>query len=746
MKIKKKYICMAVVCIVILINLAATTRLVFSVVYPERLLKEVVTEYFKKSLDKAVKFEDLYIDFAGNIIISDFDISITSDFNDNISLVRSSKAVIDLDCIGLLHGSIGVDGIDFYKSEITILKKYGKSHLESLEQLLNPARFIKQATASRPDFYLHVHNARVYYRETLHDKQVAMELHKVDASMELDKTSFSYEADGAIQPYKTETIHRGSFSIRGTVDMGKGDAFSHRVRIDNIDLTYFNEYLAEYKALGISLEGGGSVDLDIGRSKGTLSIKGSCETNNMTVLSLEKKHNLIANENLDLELDLVIKPGVKSYTARTLNLRDDTFTIESSGSYTDNDASRAVRVSFKTNSIDLGDLSQNFTPLRDIEYGGTLRGEGTLSLDLKNNSAAGTKIAVDMEDFTVHKIEKKGEVTLLDESGLSLKLDEKALSVDIKARPLKSDVGVQWRTAISNWVPFRSETKIAAGSRRLNLENLRHTAVFFVECGFESAYEDKRGATEKVPFLQTPLGKFLNNNTIDLSCSAATVFYGRKSRWNNFLFNTRLERGALLVRDFGVEGYEADYRFGGQAYFNTDQPYVKLDGKIDNFDFAAFYADSGMKGAAGGTARCEFSFEVSVARIGDMLNNAKGSLNVYVGKGTMTDTKLQQTVIRFLNKNGYSAGPLSAINYEDISFSASQQGENFWFSNFTLRGDSFQFSAIGDYMYEAGISSSFGATIRTDASSTVVPLNLSGPILAPCIEVPGKKDSRKLCF
>jgi len=138
--------------------------------------------------------------------------------------------------------------------------------------------------------------------------------------------------------------------------------------------------------------------------------------------------------------------------------------------------------------------------------------------------------------------------------------------------------------------------------------------------------------------------------------------------------------------------------------------------------------------------------EVSVGRIGDMLDNAKGHLNVYVGKGTMTDTNLQQNVMRFLRKNGSDAGALSTINYEDITFSASQQGENFWFSNFTVRGDTLRFSAIGDYMYEAGMSSMFAATIRKDAAVTVVPLKLSGPLLAPCLDFAGKKDSQKACF
>lgn len=746
MKFKKKYLFAAIVMAVITINLLSTMRLVFSVAYPDRTLKEVITEYFKNNLDKAVKFEDLYIDFTGNVIIYDFNVSITSDFNDNISLIKCDKAVIDLGFIDLVTGSLAIKGIDFNRCDITFLKKYGRSHLECFEQVFGPTRFLEQVRKTGHDFYIHIHRASVLYRETLRDRQITMELNKVNAALEIDRTTFAYSIDGTIKPYKTETIRKGSFSISGTMDIGKGESYTHRVSIDNIDLTYLNEHIVDYKVAAVALEGGASVDLEISRAKGAVSIKGTCETNNLSVASMIGKHNLIANENLNCDVDLVIRPDLKSYTARVLNLHDDTFTVESSGSYVENDKADAVRLNFKTNSIDLGDLSQNFTPYRDIEYDGTLRCDGNLAIDFKNNKAAGTRINIALEDFTIQKNEKGNEVRLLDESNLTVKLTDKDISVNISAKPLNSDISLKSQTAISNWVPFRSETKVRAASKRMNLENLRNLTLYLADRAFVSAYDDKRGGTEKIPFLQKPLGKFLNYNNIGLSTSAATVFYGKKARWKNLLIDARLEKGALLLKDFSVEGYGATYRLGAQAYFNSDQPYVKLDGKIEDFDFGGFYADSGMKGSAGGTARCEFQYEVSVARIGDMLDNSKGNLNLYVGKGTMTDTKLQQGIIRFLKKNGYEAGTLSTINYEDISFSASQQGENFWFSNFSVRGDTLLFSAIGDYMFEAGLSSIFSATVRKEAAVSVIPLKLSGPILAPCIDIYDRPESQKACF
>jgi len=238
----------------------------------------------------------------------------------------------------------------------------------------------------------------------------------------------------------------------------------------------------------------------------------------------------------------------------------------------------------------------------------------------------------------------------------------------------------------------------------------------------------------------------MNLNTIDLKCGFDTVFYGKKSMFRNVSAEAQLARGSVLVNDFRAEGYDAKYRLSFQGYFNSDQPYVKIEGKIDDFDLGSFYADSGLTGSLIGKARTDFSYEVSFARIGDILDNAKGHFNIYVGKGEMKNTPLQQGLIKFLHKNGYDPGRLSDISFEDMTVSISEQGENFWFSNFGIRGDTMMFNAVGDYIYEGGINSNFTITIRKDSSTLAVPVRLSGPAMAPCLDATGRKTSQRACF
>ena len=89
---------------------------------------------------------------------------------------------------------------------------------------------------------------------------------------------------------------------------------------------------------------------------------------------------------------------------------------------------------------------------------------------------------------------------------------------------------------------------------------------------------------------------------------------------------------------------------------------------------------------------------------------------------------------------------MSAINYEDMALSVSQTGEEFWFSTISMRGDTLYFGGAGDYLIDTGLGCTLNATIRKDAGSFTVPLKLSGPLRAPCIDITGKTDSKKTCF
>lgn len=746
MKFKKKYAAAAVISIVVIINIAATLRLLYAVAYPERIIKEQVTEYFKATLDKAVKFEDLYIDACGNLILSYFNVSVTSDFNDNISLVRSTTTKISLDLPGLFTGNIRVRGIDFYDSDITLIKKYGRSHRECFISLLDPDRLLARIKNSSNSLRVGLHGSRIFYRESLRDRQVSLELYKVKAELNIDPGSVSYSARGKIKPYKTEILRRGSFYCEGKVDIGAGASWGHRIEVENFDLTYLNDHIAEYKIAGVSLSGAVSVDARFGERKGVLSLAGRAEANSLTIASIEKKYDLLSGENMDIDLDMTIDTVSNRYTVRRLSLNDGVVSLDASGMYVRNDKDDAVKLKFKTNVIDLADLSQTLTPLKYIEYEGTLQCDGSFSLDFKKKTAPVMRAGLLLDEFTLLRKDRGKTETLIGETSMRVKVDGSSIDVDIKGKPLNSDVAVKGKTVVESWFPLKTNTNVSVRSKRMNSENFRLALLYLANSAYESAYDDKRSGREKIPFSQRPLGKFMNNNSIDFNSAYDTVFFGKRAELKHFVLNARLSNGAATIHEFGVEGYDATYMLSGSGYFNSDQPYVKIDGKIDEFELGRFFAESGMSGSLSGKAHADFSYEVSISRIGDILDNARGSLNIRVGRGELKHTQFQRDLMAFLAKMGQDTPSIAMVNFEDITLSMTEQGENFWFSNLGIRGDTLIFNIAGDYLFEGGINTTFGMLIKKETGMVTVPLHMHGPILAPCIDASDKKDSPKLCL
>jgi hypothetical protein len=747
MEFKKKYaIFAAIVISVFAINLLSTLSLLFDIQYPEREIREVITDFFKNNLNKAVKFDDIHIGYNGDVQISNFNMSISSDFNDNVSLIKCKKAVIDLEFFSLLAGRVMINGLEFYNSEITFPKKYGRSHADSFYQVIDISKILKKAGESYKKLYIYFKRAALHYNESLKDKQVQVDLYKIDAEINIENHFASYRIDGYIKPYKTEGIRRGSVYCKGEFDLRKADVWSHRIKIDNLDLTYLNSYIAEYKLFDISLTGGWSCDLEFTMKDGAESVKGQVETNNLTVTDLIGKFNVVSNENLNIEIDSRRDAKLNRYTVHRLHLYDDVFSIKASGEYVQNEKDEALTFHYKTNEIDLSDLSQNITPYNHIGCSGTLASSVKFYLDIKKNKATGTAADLTIDNFSLVNNKKGNEKTLIEESRVKVKLTESEVVIDAVLNPLASDLGIKARTRVSSWFPFKSESLIATTSKKFNSEIFFHVVRFYIDKLMTAAYENKKIIDEAASFLNKPAAKFLNNNNIEFKCDFKSIFIGKKAKLRDFIFDMQLNRGALLLKEFAVHGCDAEYKMNAQAFFNTEQPYFKLEGKINGLDLADFFRGTGLKGNVSGKATIDYKYELSANRLSDILENSKGNLTVNVSGGSLENSLAQNNLSKFLRKNGYPSTSLRTINFETLSLSVTQLGDHFWFTNFGLKGDSLSFNGAGEYSYPAGLSSRFGITVRHEGAVTVVPVQLYGPLLKPCIDQYDKKGSQKFCF
>lgn len=744
---KRKYFAVAsIICLLVLFQSLATLRLALSVAYPERILREVIADYFMKSLEKAVKFEDVAFDHHGNIVITGLDISITSDFNDNISLVKCRKGIVDLVFLQLMAGRVRVRGIDIYAPQITLIKRYGKSYSESLQQAIDTKKFLAHIREGGGRFTIRVSDAAFEYRESLSDRLVTVRFDDIDGRLSIDEQSLSYRINGDIRRHRSEIIRRGDFSCRGSIDLTNLDSFRHGISVNNFDLSYLNEHIMENKWASVSLEGGGSIGLEITGAKGPVLLKGTVETNTLTVSSLEKQFDYVANENLNLDFDMTIHEVDNSFTVRKFRLHDGVFSIEALGGYARDDKDHRLDLKFKTNRINLSDLSQTITPCRGYIYSGYLECDGGMKLDFKKGDAREMAFNAVLDDFTVTKHEKGDPVLVMERSSARINLGGDALHVSIESQPLGSDLSIKSATKISGWMPLKSETELSVHSRRMNLRALTVSLAALGDAVYGSAYEDRSGPLERPPFSGSLTGKFMNYNTVNIRSKFDSVFYGKKARWNNCVAELNLNRGTLLLTKFELEGYGARYDLSLQGYFNSEMPYFKMEGRIDEFNVTDFYADSGMKGNMTGTGRADFSYDVSVARPVDILNNSKGRYAITIAAGELKNTNFQLRLADFLKKNGYTAVDLNEINFESVTLAGTHQGEHFWISALGIRGDDILSNCFGEYQYTRGLTCNCSASLRSETSGFTVPLKLKGPLSSPCLVISGKEKGGELCF
>ena len=475
-------------------------------------------------------------------------------------------------------------------------------------------------------------------------------------------------------------------------------------------------------------------------------MKGWVEASGLSVISLRDRHSIILNDSLEIEIDGLYDEARNYIKVNRLTAADEAVSIKASGEYARNKQQDRVRVVFATNRIDLDDLSAMIQPIPNITYSGRAKAEGAIEIDFAKNSAAGTHASLVVEDFTLSRKGKNESIAVIDESDLSLNITENLIKAQARFRPVGSHYRIALRTDVTAWRPFKSSTQVTVRSNVMRLHDLAALATYAIDKIFEAAYEDRMQAFDGTPFLQRPIGQFINSNSLFLDAEMKTMVFARKAMLRNGRFTFRLDRGTALLDTFSVEGYDANYRLSMQGYFNTDQPYIKIDGKMDNFDLNALYADARMSGSMDGKARIDFGYELSASRISDMLDNAKGNFNFFIGTGQMKGTELQRRLSSFFAKNGYANDALSENKYQDITLSISQVGDNFWFTNFGIKGDTLFFAGRGDYTWQGGVNGMINVSVRSGDRMLAIPLQIKGPLLAPCLEVLGKKDGAKLCF
>ncbi len=254
---------------------------------PEKQLKTSIETFFKENFNKAVDFEGISLSLAGNAVISNLNVSISSDFNDNLSLIKTGKAVIKFDFTELLGGTILVREIVFKGAEISIPKKYGQAYPEFIREVFLSGRALADLRElDLNDFTVLISGGRLNYIEGFRDSKLDLEFPRVNAAVVFSGGEIRYRFNGKISPSGRKGMSTGSFLCEGRLRLGEKGSIvrsSSKIEIDEFDVSFMNLPLMEYLEIPWSVYGAFSVDMKVESLGEAISAEGSMDLDNVSI-------------------------------------------------------------------------------------------------------------------------------------------------------------------------------------------------------------------------------------------------------------------------------------------------------------------------------------------------------------------------------------------------------------------------------------------------------------------------------
>lgn len=750
-KFKKTIIIIGVIFLSLSLLYGISFKIFTSINFEQKELKNLISTFFKNNFNKAIKLQDVYIDIFGNIVISDLEVSNTSDFNDNISLIKSEDTSVRLDYGTLLTGKYIFTGITFNNSEIVISKKSGKGYLENFKEIFLP--FVKSLSNLKgidyTDLVISLSDANLFYKEFINDTQVIIQFKNISSEIEIYKDSVLYTLEGDIIPYKSPGIKHGNISIDGeTLFNNENDSFNttNTIIIDNFDISYFNSFVSLNRAEPLYFYGGISTELFIQSVKDSLCLTGKIDFNNLNIITekdSKSSYSIISNENISLTVHADILDNFQRFVFRKIELYDDAINFSGEGLYNSNEYEQYIDISFKTNLIDARLLSTYITPFKNIDYSGMMNVKGRFYYDFKNSKSDNSSLKLNINRFSVVEMQKGNEHSLLNKLDISIDFSKNILTVKCIGAKGRSNLDLLIKSKILRWSPFTSDTIIT-----LDSESMDSGLLFFfinnsINIIYTEAYLDKNIGYEETLFTQTPLGILLKNNNVYCSVRIKKIIFDKNARLSDFKLVTQLQNGDFRIDEFNLNGYDAEYSLRTYCYFSWDYPKVNIKGEVRNFNLGAFTGDLGLQGTMTGNLFIDFDFFSTVFRLSHIIDNSTGRFYCEINSGSINATGFQKKIAKFLKKCGYTI-KLDELNISRASILLGQSADYFYINKFNLYTDQVNFWSTGKYRHRTGLQLPLTLKLSDSAQKIEIPLEIKGPLLKPMLTIKqGSKDSKR---
>lgn len=711
--------------------------------FPEKILKGFITEFVMDNFRKAIKFDDVTVSLGGNIILTNFHISTSSDFNDNISLVKSRRVIVRLDFIkALFSKEIFIKGIYFRNPEITLYKKYGRTYLETFNELFSLTRsFQKIQHVNSGNFHIRIDNASLHYKEVFRESVLEVGCRNIDAAVIIRGDTLLYTLKGDVKKYKSQVLDEGELFLEGTMLFKQPNVLvssDNTIRLVDIDLSYFNLPLGEYYNLPLSMQGGLSAGVSLKTLTGNASVESKIEVNNLNLRYLKTagSYNVTANENFNADIVCDVLGGGDKIVLRRCSVYDENARINAKGVYRSTDMEEYFDLQFATGRVNLGNLSGSITPFKDSTYQGTMNARGRVWFDLKNGTARDVFCDLNLKDFCVQTLAKESGRDHIEHLDLSVAARRNTVNAELYMKRGVTDVTLSAKSRVHQWFPLISESVVRARSKAVDIQSVYYPLRHCVEYFYKGAFNDKQIGYMQIVFKNEPVGKLMNSNNITCDYRADKLVAEGRAVFPGFSFKAGLSDGRMYLNSLSLSGYEGEYSFGIDARFDSYTPYIQIGGAVKNLNLGALCRDLGVKGTCEGRLNVEADYSINAYRLAHILQNSLLNVNVEVTSGLVKGTVLQKRLAGFLKKLGVERPEVDEVVFPKAEFMFTQRADTFNVRRLAVYGDAVQMNGDGEYDYMSGLNIPFwmNVKVKKDDGSYITekaPCEIGGPLLKP---------------
>jgi len=744
MNYNKKIIIATGIFFSILLISMSIIHIALNFMYPGNELAESLKENFKDSFGKSIKFDSMVFKYNGDIILQNFYLSNTTDFNDNVNLIKCNEVVIDTYLPDLLREKITFSAVIMYKPEINIIKNYGKSYTDTfISDIVTGIKNDKISQFITKKFSIVLTDSQLFYREIFKKSKTSVDFFDVDIDIVYYGDELEYDIDGSIVNNNISRWRRCGFDAEGTILFNESKA-RNRIKFDNIDVSIINNFLAEIYDEPLVFKGELSGDISFRSNKDIIDISAGIYPRDVYASGSSTGY-IIKDEDMDIEFDLSALSTMDKIKINKLIIDDDIVKIELKSEYIKDEH---LELAINSNKIDLSQLSNRFSPFKRAHYEGDFTLNGSFKFNLKELIPDQLALDIKLNGFTLtHSESTDRNYKEIRNCNALIAADKEKFLLKSKLNTGNTDIDITFNSQISGWNPFVSSNQIDIFSKNMEINLLKSAVMAGINSIYNMAYVDMfQNFDEQKNFLKEPEGIFINNNDLNLTVKADKLTIVNGAALDSFDLNLNLTKGTLKTGSFSLQGYEGIYNFNAYAAFRQEYPFIKIDGGISNFNLARMAVDSDSAIQAAGILSSDFKFETNAFRVGQIVENGRASFNVGIKDGYISRTENMIKLDSFIKDNGYSQSIPDPLTFSNFNFTFMQSANEYSVRNFNMSGNKCSFSSYGKYTEQDGLNVPVNLNINTDNTYIKIPLLITGNLRTPCVKINEKKKPDYICF